>query len=131
MAFNLFSNLLGLVGAVTGGALGFYTFGWVLNQGYYGPMIPGAFLGLGSGLLARHASIARGVFCGIAAVCLGLYTESSYRPFLKDDSFSYFISNIFNLRPVTLVMIAVGGLIAFWVGKDSGAGWFGKRGLES
>ena len=32
----LISNLLGLVGAVIGGVLGFYTFRWLLEQGFYG-----------------------------------------------------------------------------------------------
>ena len=40
-----------------------------------GLMIPGAFLGLGCSLLARHPSIVRGVFCGIAALGLSLFTE--------------------------------------------------------
>ncbi len=32
----LISNLLGLVGAVIGGVLGFYTFRWLHGQGFYG-----------------------------------------------------------------------------------------------
>lgn len=41
MPRQLISNLLGLVGAGIGGVLGFYTFGWLVGQGFYGPMIPG------------------------------------------------------------------------------------------
>ena len=47
----IISNVLGLVGAIVGGVLGFYTFGWLLSYGFYGLMIPGAFLGLGCSLL--------------------------------------------------------------------------------
>ena len=36
-------------------------------------------------------------------------------PFIKDDSLVYFLQNAGSLKPVTLVMIAIGGLIAFWV----------------
>ena len=75
MPRHLISNLLGLVGAVIGGALGFYTFGWLLGQGFYGLMIPGALLGLGCSLLAQHPSTIRGILCGLAALGLGLYTE--------------------------------------------------------
>ena len=46
----LISNMLGLVGALLGGVLGFYTFGWVLEHGFLGLMIPGALLGLGCSL---------------------------------------------------------------------------------
>ena len=58
-----------------GGVLGFYTFRWLLGQGFYGLMIPGAFLGLGCSLLAQHPSVVRGVFCGIAAFALSQFTE--------------------------------------------------------
>ena len=51
MPRHLISNLLGLVGAIIGGVLGFYTFGWLFYYGFYGLMIPGAFLGLGCSLL--------------------------------------------------------------------------------
>ncbi len=53
------SNLLGLAGAAVGGVLGFYIFGWMFERGWYGLMIPGAFLGLGCSMLARHPSLAR------------------------------------------------------------------------
>ena len=48
----LISNMLGLVGAIIGGVLGFYTFAWLEDKGFYGLAIPGAFLGLGCGMLA-------------------------------------------------------------------------------
>ena len=50
------SNVLGLIGAVVGGVLGYYTFQWIFYHGFYGMMIPGAFVGLGCGLLAQHPS---------------------------------------------------------------------------
>ena len=52
----IISNILGLVGAVAGGVLGYYIFKWLLGYNLYGMMIPGGLLGLGSGLLARHPS---------------------------------------------------------------------------
>jgi len=116
----LFSNLLGLVGAIAGGALGFYTFRWLKDQGFYGLIIPGAFLGLGCSLLARHPSTIRGVFCGAAALGLGLYTEWYFWPFDADTGLSYFVSHVTSLKPVTLLMIGVGAIIAFWIGKDGG-----------
>jgi hypothetical protein len=76
MPRHLVSNLLGLVGAIVGGVLGFYTFGWLVYYGFYGLMIPGAFLGLGCSLAASHPSTTRGILCGIAAIGLAVFTES-------------------------------------------------------
>jgi hypothetical protein len=114
----LISNLLGLAGAIAGGVLGFYTFQWLLGYGFYGLMIPGAFLGLGCSLLARHASVIRGVFCGIAALVLSFFTDWYFT--ITDESFATFVSRVKDFNPVTLLMIAVGTLIAFWIGKDAG-----------
>ena len=43
----IISNILGLIGAVAGGVLGYYIFMWIVDQGFYGLMIPGALLGPG------------------------------------------------------------------------------------
>ena len=117
---RIVSTVLGMVGAAVGGLVGYLLFFWITRQGFYGLMIPGALLGLGCGLLARHPSIPRGVACGAAAVVLGLYTEWKFRPFVADDSFAYLLTHPQQLQPVTLLMIGVGGLIAYWLGKDAG-----------
>jgi hypothetical protein len=116
----LVSNLLGLVGAIVGGVVGFYTFGWLLDHGFYGLMIPGAFLGLGCSLLSQHGSMVRGILCGLAGLGLAIFSEWYYGPFKADSSLSYFLTHITSLSPVTFLMIGVGALIAFWVGKDAG-----------
>jgi hypothetical protein len=118
----LISNVLGVVGAVIGGVLGFYIFRWLFGQGFYGLMIPGALLGLGCSLLAQHPSTARGLICGAAALCLGLYTEWHFRPFAADDTFTYFVHHLNQLTPVTYLMIGVGTIIAAWIGGDAGFG---------
>src|SRR5262249_19034634 len=112
------SNLLGLFGAIAGGALGFYTFRWLLGQGFYGLIIPGAFLGLGCGMLARHRSIARGVLCGIAALALSQFAD--WYVTITDDSFVEFIRNGKTLAPVTLLMTGIATLVAYWMGSDAG-----------
>ncbi len=116
----MIGHVRGLVGAILGGVLGFYTFGWLLQQGFYGLMIPGALLGLGCGIAAGQPSLARGIACGVAAVTLAIYTQWHYWEFKEDDRFAYFITHLTSLSPVTLLMIAVGGVVAFWLGKDSG-----------
>jgi hypothetical protein len=125
MSRILVSNLLGLIGAAVGGVAGFYTFGWLLRQGFYGLVIPGAFLGLGCSLLAKHTSTARGIVCAVAALGLSLYTEWSYWQFIADPSLQYFLLHVKDLRPITLLMIGFGTFIAFWLGRD--AGYVGSR----
>jgi hypothetical protein len=120
MARYLVSNLLGLVGAVLGAVVGFYTFTWLKGHGFYGLMIPGAFLGLGCGLAAQHPSIPRGIVCGIAALLLALFTEWWYWPFEQDNRYLFLVMHFTELSPVTLLMTGLGAVIAFWVGKDAG-----------
>jgi hypothetical protein len=114
------SHLLGFVGAVFGGALGFYLFGWLYYYSFYGLMIPGAFLGGGCGLLARHASTTRGVICGIAAALFALFTEWRFFPFTDDKSLVYFAGHVTSLSPVTWLMVVVGAFIAYWLARDAG-----------
>ena len=114
---------LGLIGAVAGGTVGYYTFEWIVDQGFYGLMIPGALLGLGCGLLSRERSQIRGVACAAAALVLGLYTEWKFFPFRADNSFAYLVSHVAELKPITQVMIVLGAIFAYWLGKDGGFRW--------
>ncbi|WP_165230049.1 hypothetical protein [Aquisphaera insulae] len=117
---RIVSNLLGLVGAILGGTVGYYTFRWIVGQGFYALILPGALLGLGCGMLSRHPSTTRGVLCGIAALVLGVLAEcSSFRLDGHDDVY-YTVTHIFREPPITLIMLGLGGFFAFWLGKDAG-----------
>jgi hypothetical protein len=107
-------NLLALAGAIVGGALGYWAFFWVAAQGLYGMILPGGLMGLGAGVFKNH-SVWVAVVCGVLATALGLFTEFRYAPFKADPSLGYFLTHVLENPPVTLVMIAVGGLIGFWV----------------
>ena len=133
----LISNCLGLVGAVIGGVLGFYTFGWLRGQHFYGQlMIPGIFLGLGWPVCSP--SIARPLGESSAdwpRSDWGFIPNGSSGRSLRTD-LSYFLKNVGSHKPVTLLMLGVGALIAFWIGGDSGyarlstAGAYNKAGSE-
>ena len=73
----------------------------------------------GFGLLSRDRSTVYGIVCAILAVGLGLFTECKFFPFIKDDSFNYFVTHIHELTPVTLIMIALGGLLRLLVWNRS------------
>jgi hypothetical protein len=108
---------LGLIGAVGGGMAGYYVFSLLANQGLYGLVIPGATLGLCGGLLLRGKSNAFGVVCSLLGVLLGIFAEWRFAPFIADPSFAYFITHLYDLNAIILIMIAIGGLCAFWFGK--------------
>jgi hypothetical protein len=116
MIDRILSNVLGLVGAAVGGTLGFFLFRWILEQGFYALMLPGALLGLGGSIVSRHYSFARGVVCGLAALVLGLFTEWHFMK--HDGSFVFLVRHANQLTPITQIMIAAGGLFGYWFGKD-------------
>jgi hypothetical protein len=127
MPGRLISNLVGAVGGIVGGVLGFYTFKWLEDQGFYGLAIPGSFVGLGCGLLAQHRSIPRGVVCAVAAFALSVFTEWRFHPFLEDNSLSFLLTHLGSKNSVTLLMIGIGTAVAFFVGKDAGYRWLPER----
>ena len=116
---HVVSNVLGLVGGLVGGYVGYHLFFWITRQGFYALILPGGLLGLGCGALARHHSAARGAVCAAAALLLGVYTDWKFEPFVENQSLSYYLTHLHQLTPVTMLMIAVGALVAYWTGKDS------------
>ena len=106
---------VGLLGAAAGGVLGYFVFFWIARQGFYALMVPGALAGLGGGLLVKDRSTLRAMLCGLFALGLGLFTEWRFAPFSADGSLAYFLTQVHELRPLTLLMIAVGGLFGCWL----------------
>jgi hypothetical protein len=111
------SWLLGLAGAVGGGAVGFFIYVWLFHQGFYAMIIPGAALGAAGGFLFRDRSPAFGIVCAILAILLGIFAEWWMSPFIADGSFCYFLTHLQDLKPLTFIMIALGGLCGFWFGQ--------------
>jgi hypothetical protein len=107
------SNGLALVGAAVGGSIGYALFFWAAKHGYYALILPGGLLGFAAGMF-KCKSIAVAVICGLAALTLGFYTEWRFAPFIADESFRYFATHVYEKNPITLIMIAVGGLVGFW-----------------
>jgi hypothetical protein len=107
----------GIIGGILGGVVGFFVFQWLARRGLYGMMIPGAGIGLGAGLAARGKSVLLGVICAAAAVGLSLVAEWAVFPFIKDKSLSFFLAHLYQLRPLTLIMMGLGSAFAFWLGQ--------------
>ncbi|MEM9411980.1 MAG: hypothetical protein AAGA30_12750, partial [Planctomycetota bacterium] len=109
--------LRGITGAVVGGIVGFFIFRWLLSQGFYAMMLPGALLGLGCGSLSGKDSLCLGILAGIMALALGVFCEWQTAPWESDSSLIYFMTNFYRLQPVTLLMIVLGSVFGFWFGK--------------
>jgi hypothetical protein len=114
---RMFVFLRGVLGGTLGGAIGFFVFQWLARRGLYGMMIPGAAIGLGASLAARGRCMRLGIVCGVAAVALSLVAEWTVFPFIKDKSLAYFLAHVHQLRPMTLIMIGVGAVFAYWLGQ--------------
>src|SRR5688572_10540467 len=111
--------LLGLAGALAGGAAGYFAFGWLARQGFYALALPGVLLGLGAGWLSRGCPKPLAIGCGVMALVLGIFAEWKHFPFAKDDSFIYFVTHLLDLRPFTLLMIALGAFAGFWFSRKN------------
>jgi len=111
---NMKQDCLVLLGAVIGGLVGYVVFFWLAHQGFYGLVVPGGLLGIGAGLFKTRLTYIS-VVCGLLALLLGFFTEWRFAPFAADQGLGYFVSHIHQLQPMTLIMIAAGALIGFWV----------------
>jgi len=119
------NDVLALVAGTIGGVLGYFGFIWIARQGFYAIMLPGALVGFGASLFKSKSTVVC-VLCGFLALDFGLFSEWRFAPFIRDGSLGYFLSHVHQLKPITLVMIAAGVLIGFWVpfrsNKEAGKG---------
>ena len=111
---NIKSDAIVLLGALIGGLAGYFAFQFLLSQGFYGLMLPGGALGMGAGLY-KTPTKAVSIVCGVLAAAIGLVAEWSAFPFKADESLSYFLSHFYDLKPMTLIMIAIGAGVGFWI----------------
>jgi len=109
----------GMIGTALGAVLGYFAFLWIAKQGFYALALPGVLMGLGCALLAKRRSMAMAAACGVLAVVVGLFCEWRFAPFTKDGSLGFFLTHLHQLRPLTLIMLVLGGVFAFWFALGS------------
>ena len=112
---------LGLLGAAVGGALGYFVFFWIARQGFYALILPPGLLGFTAGFFARHRSTPLALICAVAGLALGLFTEWRFAPFVADRCLLYFVTHVHALKPITLLMLALGVFLSYKLalGRDS------------
>lgn len=113
----MLSWALGLLGGLAGGSVGVVIFGWMLRQGFYGLVLPGLLMGLVGGWAAKRATWPLRVVFAILGLVFGIVAEWMYRPFELDNRLPYFLSHLHDLTPLTLIMIALGAVFAFWFSR--------------
>lgn len=107
-------TLIAVLGAIVGGALGYFTVPVFIRFGLYPAVLPGGLLGIGAGL-GRTRTIALPIAFGLAALGLGLFTEWRHFPFVADASLAFFARHVLEVNPMSLVLIALGGALGFWI----------------
>lgn len=124
MSSRALSNALGLVGAAVGGVVGFFLYGQLLKVGLYALVLPGALVGLGANLLARHRSWLRGLVCGAGALKVMLLSDWYWHGFKADPSLMYYLTHLGELDQGfwAYAMLAVGTVVGFWWGGGTAFG---------
>lgn len=112
--FDFVAHVRGLLGLLVGGVAGYYLFQWLISQGFYALAIPGAVMGLACGYASRIYSPVLAGACGVSAVLLSAFCE--WNSLVTDDSFVYFLSHLYQLRGVTLIMFVLSIVFAAWFG---------------
>ncbi len=117
---SVYYYLLGILGAATGAAVGYFAFVWLLWQGLYALALPGFCIGLFTRLLLRRNLAYIPLLCAGFALLSGLYLEWRFFPFVKDRSLYYFISHLHQLRPFTWILLTIGAILAYHLSKSPG-----------
>ena len=107
--------LVGIAGALIGGALGHFAFMWAAHHGLYALMLPGGLAGAGAGLFVTDRSVLRAILCGAFGILLGLFAEWRFAPFIADNGLSYFVGHIHQLQTVTQLLVVGGGMLGGWL----------------
>ena len=113
----------GLLAGVAGGIAASFLLKFLMAwQGLWMPIITGAIVGLACGQASPVASRARGLI--IALFTLGLVVVIQWQrwtpPFETDGSLSDYVQHLHELPAMTLVLMAINVVIAYWWGRERG-----------
>ena len=109
--------LLGIGGAAVGGFVGYFLFMVIVEQGFYAIVLPGALVGIGCGALSGRRSNGLGIVCTVLGLAAGIFAEWRFAPFAEDEGLAFFLTHFHKNSGVTLVLIAIGAVCAFYFGR--------------
>ena len=115
----------GLVGACVGGVIGYYVALWISRQGFFAPVIPGAFAGLACGFCSFDHSKIRGILCALIAFAAGIisYWKTFSPPFETDGTLLDLVAQCHHLQPLTQILLVLGTFLGFWWGRETTNPW--------
>lgn len=123
----------GLLAGIAGGVGGYFLVAYLLtSSGFWLPVLPGAFAGLACGQLSPVISRRRGVVLALFVVGLVIFTQwKLWVPaFEFDGSLLDYAKHIPQLPPITLIVMAINVVIAYWWGREQGIS-FARRFVRS
>ena len=83
-------------------------------------MLVGLCTGWGCSSLSRMASKLLGVGCVLVALPATIGVSWYTGPFVADDSLGFYLRNLHQLNTVQLIMMGLGLVMAFYLGKGRG-----------
>ena len=75
-------------------------------------ILPGGLVGLGAGII-KNRSVLLAVVCGLLGTAPGFFTDWHLMPFREDPGLGFYLRHVSDLKPIVLLMIAVGGFLGF------------------
>ena len=90
-----------------GGIAGHFLFIWMARQGFYALLLPGALVGIAAGMVWKERSVPLMVVCGLMGLGFGIFSEWRLRPFNADGTFAYFMRHLWDLLPLTKLMLVL------------------------
>ncbi len=112
---------LAILGTWAGAALGVLAFWGLYSNGFYAIMLPGLLSGLGGGYPLKRTSITVGLIAAVVSGITMLLTEWWFRPFVKDESLTFFLTHLNHLNGAAILMMVLGVAAAFWFGMGRDA----------
>ena len=107
---------LAIAGTVAGAALGALAFWGLLKYNFYAIMLPGLLAGLGGGYPLKRRMIAVGLFAAVVGLVTMVLAEWANRPFVKDESLTFFVTHLHHLNRGAILMMVLGVAAALWFG---------------
>jgi len=107
----------GIIGAILGAVIGYFAYFKLLDFGYDGLMVSGLLIGLGFSLFSKRTFWSAGIFCAVLALIVMLYCEWQSLENFHDKDLATFVKAIPDLNSWSKIMLGVGALMAFWLGR--------------